>query len=377
MMLLIKQADPGASYLAHRAEIDAAIARVLTSGWYLMGTELARFEDRFARYCEAKHAVGVANGTDAIELALRAIGVGEGDFVLTTALTAVASATGIVRTGAVPVFVDVDAETCCVSPKSLVKTIENCHEKGRYPKAILLVHLYGRPASPFEILDIAEQYGLRVIEDCAQAHGAMVDERSVSTFGDAAAFSFYPTKNLGALGDAGAVVTSNDDIAQSIREMRQYGWNDNRTSIRYGLNSRMDEIHGAVLNAKLERLDETTARRIEIASRYHEAFAGNRLLRALCIPPGCRHVFHQFVLRVNNRERLREKLLNAGVATAVHYSLPVHKHPYFAEFRQLSLDLTEAELASREVLSLPMYPELLDADVERVISACFECSEES
>jgi dTDP-4-amino-4,6-dideoxygalactose transaminase len=371
-MSLIKQADPGASYLANRGEIDAAIVRVMESGWYLVGAELARFENHFAHRCGAKHAVGVANGTDAIELALRAIGVGHGDYVLTTALTAVASATGIIRTGASPIFVDINTETCSMSPQALEKTLERCYRERNMPKAILLVHLYGQPASPMEVMEVANRFGLKVIEDCAQAHDAKASDRKVSSFGDASAFSFYPTKNLGTLGDAGAVVTSDDDIAQRVREMRQYGWNDARTSIRYGVNSRMDEIHAAVLNVKLNHFEKATARRIEIASHYDQALEGHEILRKLSIIPGNRHVYHQYVVRVTDRESIKNLLLRQNIATAIHYSLPIHEHPFFADFRSLSLDLTEAELASREVLSLPMYPELVDTDIKRVISACLD-----
>lgn len=371
---IIKQADPLAGYLAHREEIDAAVARVMESGSYLVGRELGRFEDCFARFCDAKHAVGVANGTDAVELALRSIGVANNDFVLTTALTAVASATGIVRTGASPIFVDISASTCCMSPEALERTIEHCYLSGRMPKAILLVHLYGQPASPSHVLKIAQRFGLRVVEDCAQAHGAKEGHRKVSSFGEAAAFSFYPTKNLGTLGDAGAVVTSDDKIASRLREMRQYGWNEVRCSTCYGVNSRMDEIHAAILNVKMNYLETSTARRNEIALRYDEAFDGNQLLRPLYKHPGHAHAYHQYVLRVKNRNEIQEALNKKNVATAIHYNLPVHKHPFFAQYRSLALDLSEAENASREVLSLPMYPELTDADVTHIIAACLSCA---
>lgn len=374
VMPTIKQADPLAAYLAHREEIDAAVARVMESGSYLVGRELERFEGCFASFCDARHAVGVANGTDAVELALRSIGVANNDFVLTTALTAVASATGIVRTGASPIFVDISASTCCMSPESLERTIEHCYLSGRIPKAILLVHLYGQPASPSHVLQIAQRFGLRVVEDCAQAHGAKEGHGKVSSFGEVAAFSFYPTKNLGTLGDAGAVVTSDDKIASRLREMRQYGWNEVRSSTCYGVNSRMDEIHAAILNVKMNYLETSTARRNEIALRYDEAFDGNQVLRPLYKQPGHAHAYHQYVLRVKNRNEIQEALNKKNVATAVHYNLPVHKHPFFAQYRALALDLSEAENASREVLSLPMYPELTDADVAHIIAACLSCA---
>ena len=369
-MGMIKQSDPRANYLAHREDIDEAVARVLASGWYLVGKELEQFEDRFADFCDATYAVGVANGTDAIELALRATGVKDGDFVLTTALTAVASATGIVRAGASPIFVDIDADTCNISPVALLETIEHCHRSGTMPKAILLVHLYGQPATPNEVLEIANRFGFNMIEDCAQAHDARVADRKVSTFGEVAAFSFYPTKNLGTLGDAGAVVTSNHEIYHRVCEMRQYGWDKDRTSNRYGLNSRMDELHAAVLSVKLNHLEAATTRRTEIAKRYDEAFAKNRAFRKLLTRNENQHVYHQYVLRADDRGGLQKCLLEEDVATAIHYSLPVHKHPFFAQYRAFALDLSEAERASREVLSLPMYPELDDTDVERVIAAC-------
>lgn len=259
-------ADPGANYRAHRAEIDVAIHRVLDSGWFILGREVASFEQEFALYLDARFAVGVASGTDALHLALRACGIGPGDVVLTVSHTAVATVAAIELAGAVPLLVDIDPLTFNIDAERVEDTLKSI-DRGDGPsprgrvRAIIPVHLYGQPADMAAIIRVAARYGLKVIEDCAQAHGASIDGRKVGSWGNAAAFSFYPTKNLGALGDGGAIVTNDSEIADRVRLLREYGWRDRYVSSEVGMNSRLDEIQAAVLRVKLLNLDQENDRR--------------------------------------------------------------------------------------------------------------------
>jgi dTDP-4-amino-4,6-dideoxygalactose transaminase len=262
----ISQCDPKAAYLAQRAEIDAAIRRTLESGRYILGDEVAAFEDEWAAYVGAAAALGVGTGTDAIELALRGLEIGAGDTVITVANTAVATVAAIERAGASAFLIDVDEATQTMSPRRLEEAI--AASAARRPKAVLPVHLYGRPADMPAIAAIAKQHGMKIIEDCAQAHGARIDGRAVGTWGDAAAFSFYPTKNLGALGDGGAVVSNDISLAEKMRELRAYGWRERYVSHRAGINTRLDELQAAILRVKLRDLDRANRRRSELAERY-------------------------------------------------------------------------------------------------------------
>jgi dTDP-4-amino-4,6-dideoxygalactose transaminase len=360
----IPQTDPRAAYLALREEIDAALRRVAESGWYVLGSEVAAFESEFAAYLGLPHAIGVASGTDALELALRACGIEPGQTVFTVAHTAVATVVAIERCGAEAVLVDIDSETFTLDPNALERVLLNW--KGAQPAAILPVHLYGQMADMPSLLDIAQRHGLRLIEDCAQAHGARLDGRLAGTWGDAAAFSFYPTKNLGAFGDAGAVVTADSTIAERVRELRQYGWRDRYISAVPGLNSRLDAVQAAVLRVKLHALDAGNARRRAIAELYREALSGLEMHLEL---PVCRasvkHVYHQFVIRSAKREQLQTGLREAGIGTLIHYPAPVHRQPAYAG-RLTHSDLTHSEHAAARVLSLPMYPEIEEAQTMRV-----------
>src|SRR5262249_38373683 len=281
----VLQSDPKANYLAHKREIDEAIRQTLDSGRYILGGKVSEFELEFAAYLGAKRCVGVANGTDALHLALRAAGVGAGDVVITVAHTAVATVAAVEMAGASPMFVDIDQATFTISPEAIEDAIRNCRDRPRIHKigrigriggigrikAILPVHLYGRPADMRAICDIARRYDLKVVEDCAQAHGATIhrmESFKVGVFGDAAAFSFYPTKNLGALGDGGAVVTNDAEVAERVRLLREYGWRERYVSDQPGFNSRLDELQAAVLRVKLKYLDEENTRRREIAGIY-------------------------------------------------------------------------------------------------------------
>jgi dTDP-4-amino-4,6-dideoxygalactose transaminase len=366
----IPQTDPRAGYLAHRAEIDEACRRVLESGRYILGPEVDAFEREFAAYLVVRFGVATASGTDALELALRAVGVGPGDVVLTVSHTAVATVSAIVQCGAVPLFVDIDPATFTMDANRLEDSIRRHRAAAdfdqSYPplKAIVPVHLYGHPADMPAIMDIARRHGLAVVEDCAQSHGAAILGRKTGAWGDLAAFSFYPTKNLGAFGDGGMIVTGNEDWANRCRSMREYGWDTSRVSQTHGQNSRLDELQAAILRVKLRHLDTDNAQRSRIASIY------DRLLdrTSLVLPatrPGATHVYHQYVVRSSTRDLLRNHLQHQGIGTAVHYPLAVHQHRAYRPFAVPSGPLPETERAAALVLSLPMYAQLAEADLER------------
>jgi dTDP-4-amino-4,6-dideoxygalactose transaminase len=362
---LIPQCDLKAGYEAHRAAIDAAVARVLASGWYILGKEVAAFEATFAAYVGAAHGIGVANGTDALALALRAVGVEPGALVATVSHTAVATVAAVEIVGARPLLVDIEPETGTMDPVSLERALRQA--PGRVA-AILPVHLYGQAADVAAIADLAERHGAALIEDCAQAHGARLDGRRLGMFGLAGCFSLYPTKNLGALGDGGIVVTSDARVAQNLRELREYGWRERYVSHVAGVNSRLDELQAAILAAKLPALDAENARRAEIAARYDRGLAES----GLGLPvrrPGATHVFHQYVVRSADRDGLRERLAAAGIGTNIHYPVPIHLQPaYRGRVALAPGGLPATEAAARAVLSLPMYPQLADADIDRVVA---------
>jgi dTDP-4-amino-4,6-dideoxygalactose transaminase len=362
----IPQTDPRAGYLEKKAAIDAAVARVLESGWYILGREAEAFEARFAGRIGVTHGIGCGNGTDAIELALRACGVGAGDLVFTVSHTAVATVAAIERAGATAVLIDIEPGGFCMDPAALEQAVK-APPKAR-PAAVLPVHLYGESAALDEISAIARAHGLRLIEDAAQAHGAVYRGRTTGSIGDFGCFSFYPTKNLGALGDAGAVVTGNAELAVAAREIREYGWRDRYVSAVPGINTRLDPLQAAILNAKLDGLTADNARRQAIAARYDSGLA-DLPLKLPTRRGGATHVFHQYVIRTAQRDRLREHLGKAGIGTGIHYPLPVHLHPaYRGRVPVGPTGLCYSEAVAREILSLPMYPQLADAAVDRVIA---------
>lgn len=336
---------------AIRAELDAAIARVLDSGWFLMGPELQRFERDFAAYHGSdQSAVGVGSGTDAIRIGLQALGVRPGDEVLVPANAGVPPVAATVAAGAVPVFCDVDARTHGLAPDQVA------NKRTERTRAVLVVHLYGQPAPVAAIREAAA--GLKVLEDCAQAHGATVNGQRVGTFGDAAAFSFYPTKNLGALGDGGAVLSAQPDVAERARLLRMYGWRQRYVSEQHSTVSRLDEIQAALLSAKLPHLDAWNATRRRLAERYCARLQGVVPLLPL------EGVFHLFVIRSRRRDALRTYLSERGVGSDVHYPLPVHLQAPYARYARGPLP--ETERLAHEVVSLPLYPELAEHDVDYV-----------
>jgi len=359
-------ADPGASYQSHKAAIDAAVARVLASGWFILGKEVTGFEAEFAAYQGQAHAVGTGSGTEALHLALLACDVRPGDAVITVSHTAVATVAAIELCGAHPILVDIEPVTFVMDTARLEDTIRASE---RPVKAIIPVHLYGHPAPMAAVMAIAQRHGLRVIEDCAQAHGAVIDGRKIGTWGDIAAFSFYPTKNLGALGDGGAVVTSDAHLNEQARLLRQYGWRERYISAVPGLNTRLDEMQAAVLRVKLPHLDTENARRRDIAALYNE------LLRdtGLQLPvesPGIEHVYHQYVVRSSRRDELAASLKSEGIGTAILYPMPVHLQPaYLGRVGIGAGGLAHTEAVCRDLLCLPVHPQLSDQQIERIAGA--------
>ena len=370
---LIPQTDPKAGYLAYKKQIDSAIRDVLESGWYILGKQVEAFEQEFASYIGAHFGTGVASGTDAIEIALRALDIGPGDLVFTVSHTAVATVAAIQRCAATPVFVDIDEQTFTMDPSRLESTIQSIISgslaiKG-LPKAIVPVHLYGHPADMISIMDIAQRYNLHVVEDCAQAHGAKIDSKNVGAFGEIGAFSFYPTKNLAAIGDGGAVVTSSKQLQEKLIALRQYGWEKRYISSTSGINSRLDEIQAAILRIKLTDLNDDNEKRKKIAHAYTQAIEKT----AISHPNewgNITHVYHQYVIRTKKRAELIRHLEKNSIATAIHYPLSVHLQPAYK-----SADLTDepnltiTEKISQEILSLPMYPQMTDEQVQRIVNA--------
>ncbi|MDB6169879.1 MAG: DegT/DnrJ/EryC1/StrS aminotransferase [Verrucomicrobia bacterium] len=356
---MLLTADPKAGYLAHAAEIRAAIDRVLAGGNYILGPEVEAFEREFAAYHQGGHVVGVANGTDALELALRAVGVVAGDLVATVANTVSATAAAIEQIGARPVFVEIEPDTMLMSADALAAALKTATGRVR---AVVPVHLYGQPAAMPAIVDAARAHGAKVVEDCAQSHGARFGGRMAGTWGDAAAYSFYPTKNLGALGDGGAVYSAGAAVADRVRLLRQYGWRQRYVSEIPGRNSRLDELQAAVLRVKLKHLDGENALRRARAARYLERLAGPAL-RLPAVGRGAEPVWHQFAVRSLRRDDLRRALGEKGIQCGVLYPTPLHRQPAYARPEVI---LPETERACAEVLCLPVHPGVGEADVDRV-----------
>jgi dTDP-4-amino-4,6-dideoxygalactose transaminase len=354
MLAPIPQCYPKAGYLANKAEIDDAVLKVMDSGNYILGEEVKSFEKEFAKFTEVEHALGVASGTDALELALRACGIGPGDSVVTVSHTAVATVSAIDRCGAIPIFADIDEHSYTMSPDSLLDLMKKCYKLK--PKAVIPVHLYGHPADMENIKGIADEFKMPVIEDCAQAHGARYKGKTVGSIGDVGCFSFYPTKNLGAIGDGGMVTTDNVELYDKIHALRQYGWKERYVSSIKGINSRLDEIQAAILRVKLKYLDDGNSKRNEIACFYSEALK-NTSITVPTISCHVNHIFHQYVVRHENRDELKNKLYQEGIGTAIHYPLPVHLQPAYMKNRKL-VSLKNTEGIYKRILSLPMYPEL-------------------
>jgi len=354
--------NPKANWLAHRKEISSAIDRVLRSGHYILGKQVEAFENEFAGYLGVRFGIGVGNGTDALHLALRACGVGDGDEVITVSHTAVATVAAIELCGAEPVLVDVDLNTYTIDPEAVEQAIT------KSTKAIVPVHLYGQPADMERITHIANDRQLHVVEDCAQSHGASYKGRKTGAWGDLAAFSFYPTKNLGALGDGGIVVTDDSGIAERVRLLREYGWRNRYVSEIPGVNSRLDEVQAAILRVKLRYLDKENRKRQSLARTYDSRLKSTSLVLPTCASDST-HVYHQYAVRHRNRDSLREFLTGKGINTLIHYPVPVHQQPAYRGRLRVVGSMTNTEKVANEILSLPMYPELNQTDARRVAEA--------
>jgi dTDP-4-amino-4,6-dideoxygalactose transaminase len=361
-----------AQYASIRSRIDAAVGSVLESGHFVLGPNVAALEEELGSYLGVARAVTMASGTDALHLGLRALGVRAGDLVLVPAFTFVATATAVSYIGARPVFADIEPDTFNLDPTRVGEYLEG---KGPGPyvkervKALISVHLYGQPADMESLLAVARAHGIAVVEDAAQAIGATYRGKRVGGLGDVGCFSFYPTKNLGAMGDGGLATTQDAALADRLLRLRVYGGRQRYLHEELGFNSRLDEIQAAVLRVKLTFLEEWTARRQAIAARYRRGLAG----LGLTLPaeqPGSTHVYHQFSIRVPDRDAVQRRMAERGVQTAVYYPLPLHLQPMYRDLGYRSGDFPEAERAAREVLCLPMYPELTDAQVDEVVEAC-------
>jgi len=345
-----------------RPDLNAAMASVIDRNAYILGDEVAQFEEDFAAYCEVAHAVGLDTGTSALELCLRAWGIGEGDEVITAPNSFVATASGIAFTGARPVLVDIDPATYNIDVDRIEAAITP------RTRAIMPVHLYGHPADMDPVMAIADRHGLKVLEDACQAHGARYKGRRCGSLGHAAAFSFYPAKNLGAFGDGGALVTNDGDLAERVRMLRNYGQKQKYHHLFLAYNRRLDTLQAAVLKTKLPHLDAWNASRRETAARYAEALAGAPL-----VPPGvadyAEHVYHLYVVRSPDRDAIGERLQTAGVGWGLHYPVPIHLQPAYEYLGHAPGDFPEAEKACASVISLPMFPGMRPDEVASVAAA--------
>ena len=353
--------DLQATYLELKPELDTAVSRVLSSGWYLLGSEIAAFEQEYAKFTGSKHCIGVANGLDALFLSLRARGIGPGDEVLVPSNTYIATWLAVTMTGAIPVPVEPVEATFNIDPALLAASITT------RTKAIIAVHLYGQTADMTPILEFANQHGLFVLEDAAQAHGATYRGRQAGSLGHAAGWSFYPGKNLGAFGDAGAITTDDDDLAEQLRTLRNYGSKVKYVNEVQGVNSRLDELQAAVLRVKLKKLPEWNRRRVEIANIYLEGLKGTDLQLPF-VPDWASPVWHIFAVRHPERDRLRQALELGGVGILIHYPIPPHRQAAYSSL-ELKGPFPISEAIHREELSLPIGPHLSLEQAHRVVAA--------
>lgn len=355
---MILCSNPALQYLSYKKQINAAIKQVLQSGWFILGNEVKAFEEEFAKYIGVNFAKGTGSGTDAIMLALKALQIGAGDEVITVSQTAVATVAAIEMAGAKPVMVDIEEDFYTIAPEKIEAAITP------KTKAVVAVHLYGQPADLNAILKITKKHKLKLIEDCAQAHGAIYKNKRAGSIGDVGCFSFYPTKNLGALGDGGMVVTNDAQLAEKIEMLRQYGWKKRYISEFAGVNSRLDELQAAILRVKLAHLDDDNAKRNHIAQMYDKQLGQTEIITPKK-RQNCSHVYHLYVIRAKKRDRLLEHLKQQGIAAAIHYPMPVHLQPAYNQGQKLPI----TEKITKEILSLPMYPELTEEQTQKIIDA--------
>jgi dTDP-4-amino-4,6-dideoxygalactose transaminase len=363
---MILCSNPKAQYLSYKREIDAAISRVLDNGWYILGEEVRAFEKEFANYIGVSNGIGVGSGTEAIHLALVACGIGRGDEVITVSHTATATVSAIELAGATPVFVDIEPYFYTLDPAKLEAAITS------RTRAIIPVHIYGQPADMDLIWEVAKMHNLRIIEDCAQAHGATYKGKRVGSMGDIGCFSFYPTKNLGAIGDGGMVVSNNQELAEKARLLREYGWTERHVSQFAGWNTRLDEVQAAILRVKLKHLDEDNLKRVHLAEMYNRELSTTNL----SLPrqrEDSTHVYHLYVIRSPKRDELLAFLREKGIGGLIHYPVPVHLQPAYKRLHGYD-KLPETERIAQEIISLPIYPELSEYDLHTVVKAVKEFS---
>ena len=362
-LAIIPVFDLTRQYAALKQPMDRVMQELCASGAFILGPAVERFEQEFARYHGAAHAVGVASGTDALELALRAVGIEAGDEIITTPFTFIATSEAIAAIGAVPVFADIDPATYCIDPAAIEAKITP------RTKALLPVHLYGQPADMDAIGAMARRHRLLVIEDCAQATGAAFRGKKVGTFGIAGCFSFFPTKNLGGCGDGGMVITDDAAIAKRLRMLRMHGGLDKFSHEIQGRNSRLDALQAVILSVKLPHLDGWNDARRRLAAHYTARFRAANV-PAIVLPsvaPDTTHVFHLYVVRVPQRQRVQEVLTREGIATGTHYPIPLHLEAVYKDLGYRSGSLPEAERAAGETMTLPLFPELTEAEIDRVV----------
>jgi len=367
--MAIKFLDLAAQDREIEGRLASEFASIRENTAYVGGPSVAAFEKEFADYLGVRHVVGVASGTDALRLTLLAMGIGAGDEVVTVPMTFIATAAAIIQTGARPLFVDIDPDTCNISTSALVKSLEQARRDGRRVRAILPVHLYGLPAALAELQEIALKYDLALIEDACQAHGARInlggEWKRAGAFGDAACFSFYPGKNLGAWGDCGAVATNNDVVARTVANLADHGRISHYAHSAFGYNSRLDTLQAAVLRSKLERLDEWNGRRRRVAARYRDLLARTDLILPY-EPEGSESSYHLFVIRTPRRDAIRSALLAEQIQCGIHYPVPVHLQPAARDLGYHPGDFPVAELVADTVLSLPMHPFLRPEEIHHV-----------
>lgn len=350
--------DVKAINLRFKNELELAMKQVLESGWYILGEKSRAFEKAFAEYCGAEHCIGCANGLDALRLGIKALGLGENDEIIVPANTYIASILAISDNGCKPIFVEPSLQTYNIDVEKIESAITP------RTKAILVVHLYGQVVEMQKVWELAQKYNLAIIEDCAQAHGAIYQGRRVGTLGDVAGFSFFPGKNLGALGDGGAVTTKHKDVAEKVRALGNYGSHKKYVNLYKGLNSRLDELQAAFLEIKLKHLDSDNESRRAVAKFYRENITNNKIILPECVSEEG-HAWHLFVVRCEERERFQAYLKDNGIETIIHYPIPPHKQEAYKEYNHLSLPITEK--IHREVLSLPISPVMSREQAEEVV----------
>lgn len=365
MRTIIPFIDIKREYTEISGEITEAIQRVLRSGWFILGEEVEKFEKEFSKYIGTKYGIGVNSGSDALFLGIKALGIGKSDEVITISHTFISTVDAITRNGAKPVFVDIEPDTYCIDVTRIEERITN------KTRAILPVHLYGHPADMEPIMEIAKKYHLFVVEDACQAHGAEYNGKKVGSIGDVGCFSFYPIKNLGACGDGGMVVTNNEELAEKLKMLRNYGQPQKYYHDFVGVNSRLDEIQAAILRVKLKHLDERNKKMRGVAKLYSELLEDSGIVTPV-EKEYAKHAYHLYVIRHKDRDMLQQKLLNSGIQTRIHYPIPVHKQKAYLDLEFRKEDFPITEKCANEILSLPMYPELKNEEVEYITDAIRE-----